>query len=366
MSDGFLGEGQEPKNDSTEVSLAHEVQNTSRSDVDAALPKKQKKWLAALFLLLLAIFGIGGGLLIWSPWDNNGNKNETTANDESVGGEEGNTEHGSSLVTLDVNDELVKKVLGRVMVGKAPHAGMGRTYFWTDLLWNGGSDDVILKIAFLNTTEGECKVKNRPNLIEDEWELKVEQDVCINGETIRQNMRKIFGREVAIEDGKQISYGYFYDKSADEFYKVIVGGGGGPAPEVIREIYKVEKDDNRLYIYEYAATVCMIKVGDTWSGEYGCPQIIDPQNEPHMMQWFNIAKNRQESVWLGLPEAVIPEMSSGPYVEVDENGEFIGDGWREKITAVKLSDYAQFIDSFKWTFRLDGAGNYVFESLEEV
>lgn len=365
MGDGFLGEGQELKNDSMEVPLAHEVQNTSESDAGVALPKKQKKWPVALFLLLVVILGIGVGLLVWSPWDNKGNENETTANDGPTGGES-DTEHESSLVTLDVDDELVKKVLGRVMVGEAPHAGMGRTYFWTDLLWNGGSDDVVLKIAFLNVAEGECKVKNRPNLIEDEWELKVEQNVCINGETIRQNMREIFGREVTIEDGRQISYEYFYDKSADEFYKVMAGGGGGPVPEVIREIYKVEKDDNRLYIYEYAVTMCMVKVGDIWNREYGCPQIIHPQNEPHMMRWFNIAEDRQESAWDGLPGVEIPEILSGPYVEVDENGEYIGEGWRDEVTAVKLSDYAQFINRFKWTFRLDEAGNYVFESLKPV
>ena len=104
--------------------------------------------------------GIIGAVLTLKPWESGENEGGYAPSVEAGKGE-GVTDKESELEDkteeLDINSELVQDLYRRINVSGSPHAGLSGSFFWLDLLHNGGSDDVVLKIAFLNTEDGACR-----------------------------------------------------------------------------------------------------------------------------------------------------------------------------------------------------------------
>lgn len=325
---------------------------------------KAKIW-PVIVGVLVVLAAVAGGVTWWllSRDDKQGDSSQTETSDDEKD-QAGSSETDKKLENLSLDSEIVQKLAKEVIfAGASPHAGLGNTGLWVDLA-NGGSDSTLLRIALLNVEGDTTACKGSGREYEDAG-----GNGCISGQTVRQKAKELFGREISIPDGNRIGYTRIYDAAKDEFYDVAAGGGGGPVMEISHEIYKAETDGEHLYIYEYAAIMCMVQPGVAGYGER-CGVGIDPQDAEHEARWFRVNEKQKDMEYLdtSLPGELIPEMTTGQYVEIeyDENGEIVFRDWWKEVQEIKLSDFAEVVDHFKWTFVKDEAGNYVFESMERV
>lgn len=399
---------------STSANGAVPLQNIdpNESAEQAVAAKKSQKWLIIGIILLVLAVAATAVVWIWKPWESNqgASQDETAAKQPT---EDANTPDDTDIqpnvpVQVDVNDETVQAVYERFGVdnGQYSYIGTHNGAYWLDLLWNGGSDDVVLQLAFLNTLETKCKKTGRKSS-----EFSIQSNaLCIDGEAMRQRMREMFGREVSVPDGRFMPIwdvdkyeggieSYEYDPVVDEFWPTGAGGGGGvtPWPGLAREIFKAERDAEHLYIYEYAAVANFVERELTVKNMEELEKTVS--GSPDWLfeaKWFNIrgkveldsATRRPSHVYYDLAvDEAVPGMDSigtfallgsGRVYEIDANGYGIcgkrGDNGRclgsEKLRraadTVKLADYADGVGQFKWTFKRDAAGNYVFQELGRI
>lgn len=156
-----------------------------------------------------------------------------------------------------------------------------------------------------------------------DYSSALNQDGCYNGQAVRRKVKEMFGKDVEFLDGERATSeycgSYLYSAKNDEFYTDADGCGGSGGQMIDRELYKAERDGNRIYLYEMA-------VVNTPGALY---RILEPNAEGEIL---------------------------------DENKEVVlKDG--EEFT---LSGYSDEVDHFKWTFEKTADGDYAFTGLEKV
>lgn len=237
------------------------------------------------------------------------------------------------LVELSLDDEVVKRAYeGFSHVESAWDDGM---LFYVEALRGGLSRNQIMKMAFYRLqaerfasddgsgTVNYCRGEH-PMVGSEEW-LATD---CYSGEEMRNEIKKLFGiDDFAFVEGDEAATAcrFPYDAENDEFYQTKWCGGAASA-FLIRKLYKAEKDENRLYLYE-KAVFWTTRAGE----EEGFYKLGDDG-------WNVLIEGL---VWNELGLEQVAEVIDDPR----------GD---------------ELFDRFKWTFRLDEEGNYVFEGLERA
>lgn len=147
---------------------------------------------------------------------------------------------------------------------------------------------------------------------------------CYAGVSIRNKVTEIFGDEDFVLNQEALrgqvivnGEGYVYFSEGDEVVNVASGATAGSL--VSRALYAAEKDATHLYLYEVVTVL-----GSCYFDGYCYPLSAD-----------------------------------GDDTIVDENNSVA-------VRADNLADYKDILDRFKWTFRKNGEGNYVFEGLERA
>ena len=165
---------------------------------------------------------------------------------------------------------------------------------------------------------------------------------CVSEEEVQRYAMEIFGERIDLENfdfdenyevfqGRKVfakTGGLLeYSEANGGFFEIAVRGSG---PGYILKEYAVTKDHNNIYIYTVVVR----------GFEQGCGVVWDDESIP-------FTKCKIYDVNGGVVESV---------------GEF--DTYEGAMGA--LLEYKDQLDRFKWTFRKNVEGNYVFESLERV
>lgn len=333
-SSGSVGEGQGITEAEARAMLI-EDNARAKEDLKKANAKGRKTLMVVIILaVVLIVAGIAVSVILGGRDKKDdkqeGNRGENAAVVEKP---EGTDEPEAELVELSLDDEVVKRAYeGFSHVESAWDDGM---LFYVEALRGGLSRNQIMKMAFYRLqaerfasddgsgTVNYCRGEH-PMVGSEEW-LATD---CYSGEEMRNEIKKLFGiDDFAFVEGDEAATAcrFPYDAENDEFYQTKWCGGAASA-FLIRKLYKAEKDENRLYLYE-KAVFWTTRAGE----EEGFYKLGDDG-------WNVLIEGL---VWNELGLEQVAEVIDDPR----------GD---------------ELFDRFKWTFRLDEEGNYVFEGLERA
>ncbi|RKJ41179.1 hypothetical protein D7X94_05105 [Acutalibacter sp. 1XD8-33] len=291
-------------------------------------PQKKKERLIALAVAL--ILGAVGGVT-WFVIANS----EAGGEQEEVLSEDDADKDGDSdkepefepepkpelkIVELSLDNEIVQTLFSEFnpITGSAT----GGTAFYAQALHNNLSRKKIMEIAFFNLTSSTCVGDYEIGLVNGEtWKVTE----CYSGAEMRQEIKRLFGLDYTFTKDDMLPQicPHGYDEQNDEFHTTTIGCGGWFPAHVQRELYKAEKDEKRIYLYEMAVYVSP-------GGGAGCDGTF-----------CRLGDNGLWSIVIdGLSSESIPSLISYPGAD-------------------------EIFDKFKWTFVWDGE-NYVFEALERV
>lgn len=340
---GHVGNGAEDVSEEQGITEAEaramliEDNARAKEDLKKANAKGRKTLVVVIILaVVLIIAGIVVSVILGGR-DKDGNNDKQEGNgDENaavVEKPEGADESEAQLVELSLDDEVVNRVYeGFSHVESAWDDGM---LFYVEALRGGLSRNQIMKMAFYRLqaerfasddgsgTVNYCRGEH-PMVGSEEW-LATD---CYSGEEMRNEIKKLFGiDDFAFVEGDEAATAcrFPYDAENDEFYQTKWCGGAASA-FLIRKLYKAEKDEDRLYLYE-KAVFWTTRAGE----EEGFYKLGDDG-------WNVLIEGL---VWNELGLEQVAEVIDDPR----------GD---------------ELFDRFKWTFRLDEEGNYVFEGLERA
>lgn len=251
---------------------------------------------------------------------------------EEKPGEETGAE-GAEVEELALDDELVQRVYHNFDIvsdafSRTAHfyAGKGRTNAEVDNLLMAG---IVISLA---QQKAACA---------GDYGEALTQYGCYDTQELQKLARQVFGRELDLETEEPVAYtgchGWTVNTENDEVYDSIGPGCGGQCvPAIVRDKTKAERQGDQIIIYERAymeSCAGIYHVGEV-------PATYDTENGPML---------RMNSLELG--EAIAER-------EVGENGEFVNN--------LDVEQYADKLDTFKWTFTKNADGEYIFSGLERI
>lgn len=299
-----------------------------------------KKTLAVVIVIavLLVIAGVATSIILGgmrkSDGEGFGDSDKQEGNGENTAVVEKPEEEPEEpeAVELSLDDEVVQELYKRFRHAESPWDD--GVQFYAEAVKGDLSRDQIIKMAFYSLQTQRVEVENGSEEINhckgvyyisgnEEWPAMD----CYSGEEMRSEITRLFGfNDYAFveDDEAATACRYPYSTENDEFYQTKFCGGAASSA-VSRKLYKAEKDDERLYLYEKAVF---------WSSRTGSEG------------FYRLGKDG----W----DVRIGELSWG-------------EPWFELVTDV-LDDPRsdELLDKFKWTFEKNGEGNYVFKGLERV
>lgn len=334
--------------------------------------KSHKKWpiLVAILVVLALICG-GIALMILKPWEqgDQGAQGSDTTQQGEIGA-------GKTLVELDVNDELVQRLLGYFdAAGNSIFGNIGfggpldaLSGFYKDAdSFNGNlSTVVMIDTALSNIVDYDdewvnkalvaCKMPNDRELILQRYVLnyglfngledrsKETEDMlmegaqynhergCYDGKTVREKIYEIFGKEIAEFPDLRDNLFVGYDSEYDEFFYWPFAGGGIASTFIIRSPYRATSDGDRIYVEE---TIAMGNLSDEAS-----VVSLECDLEDTSCSGYYDFKNELASV--------------SSYEEAIElQREFV-------------AEHRSGLSNFRWVFKRTSDGDYVFEKIEKL
>lgn len=299
--------------------------------------KKSRKGLViGVVVGILALAGaIGAGVWLVGQKDDkqegNGGGNAAVV-EKPEEGEALEEDVEDELVELSLDGEVVKRVYGRFSSDYWRNFGGLGGFYKTEDDFNlvVMTDMKKYSIALLNLKPSTCDQEHRLVTYVDEDRVEHyniygnDFESCYAGVSIRNKVTEIFGDEDFVLNQEALrgqvivnGEGYVYFSEGDEVVNVASGATAGSL--VSRALYAAEKDATHLYLYEVVTVL-----GSCYFDGYCYPLSAD-----------------------------------GDDTIVDENNSVA-------VRADNLADYKDILDRFKWTFRKNGEGNYVFEGLERA
>lgn len=358
-----VGSGKQGITEAEARAMLIEDNARAKEDLKKANAKGRKTLVVVIILaVVLIIAGIAVSVILGGrDKDGNNDKQEENGENAVVEKPEGADESEAQLVELSLDDEVVQRVY-------EPFAVINDSYwspFYFDEIGDGydlSEEDIQqrrrqgrLSIAYLNTPKEACKatiengglIDRYGDFIVTNWtaEQRGEVEQCVSGEKVRQNFKNIFGYDIELrgfddyrnKNGATNVDGVFtwsYSPSYDEFYYGL--GGAGTPTMYKRRLVGAEKEADAVYLYEQAL-------------EYYFPSWAFPDDDNAEFSVSDLTKEGSESNSLKITDtkANVEKILGGD--ELFNRVERLGD-----------------LGMFKWTFRKNAEGNYVFEGLEKV
>lgn len=321
----------------------------AKEDLKKANAKGKKTLVAVIVLAVVLIIagvamsvilgGMKGGTGEGGPENGDkqeGNGGENVAVVEKPG--EGEEEGGGpgEVVELSLDDEVVKQ-LRHVFRQYRGIKGFGWLSFYYEVLNGGLSDATMLRQAIFNSVGTvECVGEKS----EENW-----AEACYDGQEVLEAVKRIFGREITLYDG--LSTGgcaEIYDAANGIFIGNYRCGGSGPH-DLRHDFVAAEKEGDKIYLYE----AVVIKNNYDEDGEEVGYYTLAPDAE-----WME-----NDGKVLGEKLAIDPSIWLSTEVDAEN-------GIATTMASRPLRDYADQLSQFKWTFRKNDEGNYVFEGLMRV
>lgn len=283
--------------------------------------KKVNPLVVFLIIVILVLCATIGFLFVYNKNDESENKPGVNENNPGT-----NVDEPTNPILQDVSldDADVKKIIENFKI---------TTYDWeiNTYIYEKVKDEQLLDIAYINSEnlineESNC---NYPFYGDLTYTCKYIKYADFN-----KNYKMLTGRDLTKTDLSIYLIELIYDASMDAYKICNVPAGGGPGPLYLSKVDKVTADDNYMYVYEKVAFI------DETSNYY------DPLylRKPHL--YDENYEYTGEDILLGTSEQV------DPYKEEDKN----------KIIEENINKF----DTYKWTFKKDLNGNYIYEKLEYV
>jgi len=272
-----------------------------------------------LIIILITIILILSGVICYFIFDLG--KNTPNINDET------NTNNELSLT-----DTMVEKIIDKFYMDYKDEFYMMDPYNYVyELL----KEEDILELTRLNA---EKFIKIEENCDVDEPENNIytneEEEIfywCkhIKYEDLNKSYNNIVGKDLP----KENILSYYYDKDKDIFR--IMGGVGSSGFEdfIISKIEKAEKENDYIYIYEKVIIVRAFDDDTTY--------LAKPSEYGPIFNDYN---------------AEINQYLYEDYKEDDENNEYT---FEDRV----IEKYIDKFETYKWTFKTNSNGEYVFVSL---
>lgn len=285
--------------------------------------KKTNAGLITLVVVLALALAAAVGRGVWQMVQNGRQEAETGTDTGPEKDEDDKHEgegEGAKVEEVALDDPVVQRLYEQFAPLSSLYWGGADFYVDHDAKSGNPSKKQMLLIAYANAKSSECKVSH--------WSLlgyDAASDGCYEGKEIIRKVQEIFGKDITLNAEDTIGYGcgWSYDDVNDEFYSQ-GQGCGGMYPWVLRGLYHAERDDERIYLYEVAA--------------------VTPCNESLFC-------------YIGEDEVV----SDRPIDFLDEFNTS-----NPEPTITEMIEHKDKLDKFKWTFKKNADGEYVFAGLERL
>ncbi len=308
--------------------------------------KKRAKGITALAIVATAVI-LGVAIAAAVMMVSRANEEVTDPKPEtSEGAEKPEVIPEGELTEVAIDDPEVQRLY------EAFSKANGQLYTDEEVL-AGNTDYIRVSLARLNTEPRACKRLATEELLRERYgeayidmfgmeKLLEESQECYDGAEVREMVQNLFGVEAELEDGMRtgsFTAGgqpfYRYDAENDEFYwDLLPGGGAGPV--IVHALNGAKKDDERLYLYDTVGKF-----------EY-CYSVDDVQH--YIAGPLEAEMTKREDDALVCKEEYI----------IDYVGE---DG---RLDMEEFSKHKEDFDEYRWVFKRNEAGNYIFERLEKV
>lgn len=325
--------------------------------------KKSKKW-PIVMMVLVVLAAIGGGVAWWMLEGKSGGnvavEDEGTADNEvDIEVDDEKKDDGAiEGMELGLDDSVVQKVFGYLFQGSGGY-GVDRLNYLGQMLGNDADlTDFMMLQYFMYRDDmsmvcrGTRQEKNEllPVDLDDGFDDGSLQD-CRYGEDLRDKVKALFGKKLALADMPERIGWWYYDKNNDEYIYQCRGIGELTfVPENKVVLYRAEAKGDEVYLYLAGAQLFdACGVGD----EVGCSR-----NE-----WYVLPVG----VSIGFGEFNVREV----YGEYIVSGGLLGlnKGDEERYTDEfyeYVKDNKERLGDYKVTFAKNGEGDYIYQSVEEI
>lgn len=257
------------------------------------------------------------------------------------------TDHNKEpeVTELALDDELVQKLHASFNVFPGIQ-GYGYRSFYD--IMNGDDDElkesakIVQILASVETAK--CKMSA-------EHETSYDQiGFCVDGGIAAEKFKEIYGYDIIHVSVSDYGFcgGTEYFTEYDQYFNGTACGGAGPS-SLKKWLYRAEKDENHIYIYDLA---------EIWAAEFADENSYEAIRNIHChtdMKCSSIVSERKDGELMDIPSNVVL------VEDVDDV-----DRYDASLTKVYFSKYADQLDQYKWTFTQNSDGNYVFTGLEKI
>ncbi len=309
-------------------------------------------------LIVIAVASVGVWIFGQMHKDDNRAENARNQNSGQI------SEHGSEpdnnkeleeqLTELAVNDELVQGLYNRFL-----NLSDGFNFFYENEF--GRSDQAHLTrlgVVLNNMDMVECRVIEEDGGLENRYgedyaylggDPNVDVTKCFDGGQVREKALELFAELPLFEMAEVVpgspladrtvwSRGAFwgYDNEADEFYSY--GAGIDNNFRYVRELFRAEKENNHVYLYEKVVSAACYPSGEI------------------------------DEVGMAMTVCYVGPVSKGANDETSVEIDYAlnESNFSEFESWVDNMGRSDVIDQIKWTFVKNDNGNYVFEKIEAV
>jgi len=291
--------------------------------------------LAAIIVLAIAVLVIGVIFAITQKGERDGSEVGGTGADAPV--EVGKPEAPKGEA-VSIDDAEVRRLWEQFEIIENPWSATMHFYIAPGVERGEVDDKLMTAVALANLEpKAGCAETYEATLGWDASEYG-----CYDVEVVRAKAKEIFGKEVNLGDGSEPiawnnCHGWTLSVENGELYDAIGSACGGQCvPNIVREIDRAGRAEDELYIYEKAYMEA-------------CDGIYHLGTEINTYEHGGEEKLDLMSLKLG---EVIAE------AEYDEDGNI--------VETINAEDYADQFDEFRWTFKKNAEGNYVFAGLERA
>ncbi|MBE6150000.1 MAG: hypothetical protein E7170_04690 [Firmicutes bacterium] len=284
--------------------------------------KKINPLVIFLLIVILVLCATVGFLLIYDKDSEDENKPGVNENNPGTNVDEPTN---PSLQDISLDDTDVKNIVDKFGLTMDKHDPVWQMDLYID---SKLKDEEMMRITYHKI---ESAIKKEENCTEQLFDGYGYYCNYILYEDFNNEYKKLSGKDLPKTDLAVELYDLKYDSSKNIYRIYNVFAGGGTLMSIFSKLDKASKMGDYIYIYE--------KVAFIW------PEDIVTLQKPHLYKHTDMGyEYSTDSITLGTYEQL--EAYNNP--------------------SIILNSHIDKFDTYKWTFKKDLNGNYVYENLEYV